>query len=357
MKRFSIFLAAFTLSVLSCGASSATVLYSVVDLGTLGGTSSTANDVNNAGQIVGRSNVAGDGAEHAFLYSGGTMYDLGAMGYANSTATRINGSGQIVGYSYNTAGDAGYSTRQSFLYSGGAMQNIGSLDGSGSYASDINDSGLVVGSIYLSADSPGATNAYVYRSGVMTNIGGATAFGVNNLGQIVGTEGGQGVLYENGTKSYFGPSVGLTLCIRINDAGQVVGYSTFTNESTGYPETHAFLYDGSVMYDLGTPGGNFSYARDINNAGQIVGSANCSAGFCAFLYNNGTMSDLNDLIDSDSGWTLSQARGINDLGQIVGSGVINGETHAFLLTPVPEPSIFALISVCGLGLVAYVQRR
>jgi len=32
---------------------------------------------------------------------------------------------------------------------------------------------------------------------------------------------------------------------------------------------------------------------------------------------------------------------INDSGQIVGTGVLNGEKHGYLLTPIPEPATFA----------------
>ena len=45
-------------------------------LGTLGGLSSIAYDVNSNGQIVGTSQIA-DGSYHAFLWKEGTMYDLG----------------------------------------------------------------------------------------------------------------------------------------------------------------------------------------------------------------------------------------------------------------------------------------
>ena len=45
------------------------------------------------------------------------------------------------------------------------------------------------------------------------------------------------------------------------------------------------------------------------------------------------MSDLNDLLAFGSGWELEAARAINEPGQIVGLGTINGETHAFILTP------------------------
>jgi len=48
------------------------------------------------------------------------------------------------------------------------------------------------------------------------------------------------------------------------------------------------------------------------------------------------MQNLNDLIPSDSGWLLRLAFDINSSGQIVGQGTINGQSHAFLLTPIPD---------------------
>jgi probable HAF family extracellular repeat protein len=45
------------------------------------------------------------------------------------------------------------------------------------------------------------------------------------------------------------------------------------------------------------------------------------------------MVDLNDLIARDSGWLLLEATQINNRGEVVGTGSINGENHAFLLTP------------------------
>ena len=122
----------------------------------------------------------------------------------------------------------------------------------------------------------------------------------------------------------------------VNDSGQVVGYSR-TNDGS----SHAFLYDSSdsttqQMKDLGTFGGNTSYAYDINDSGQVVGMAETSnynewyGGYewHASLYDstNG-MKDLNDLVPEDFGGTLWQASAINNDGKIVtGSGQ--------LLTPV-----------------------
>jgi probable HAF family extracellular repeat protein len=80
-----------------------------------------------------------------------------------------------------------------------------------------------------------------------------------------------------------------------------------------------------------------SYAFGINSRGQIVGQS-CTpgcAGSRAFLYQNGTMYDLNALLDSASaGYDLIFANDINDAGQIAGLAVDPaGNIVAFRLTP------------------------
>jgi probable HAF family extracellular repeat protein len=102
------------------------------------------------------------------------------------------------------------------------------------------------------------------------------------------------------------------------------------------------------MIDLGTLGGGSGYAYGVNDSGEIVGYSYLGdGGQSAFLYDKGTMLDLNSLVPSNSGCDLLYAYGINDRGEITGEGLYDGQLSAFLLTdsrgtfgiePVPEPS-------------------
>ncbi len=75
------------------------------DLGTLGGTYSSANAVNDRGQVVGVSDVKYDARQHAFLWQNGRMHDLGTLpGDRSSAATGIDNRGRVVGWSRDDRG-------------------------------------------------------------------------------------------------------------------------------------------------------------------------------------------------------------------------------------------------------------
>ena len=90
--------------------------------------------------------------------------------------------------------------------------------------------------------------------------------------------------------------------------------------------------------NLGTlPGDANSQAMGINSRGQVVGvSFGGSSGSRAFIWQDGVMTDLNDLVDTDD--VLLSAQHINDAGQITGRlrSSATGETLAFVATPRPR---------------------
>jgi probable HAF family extracellular repeat protein len=193
--------------------------------------------------------------------------------------------------------------------------------------------------------------------------------GINNLGQVVGVRGNRAYRTAankpiNMATDDLGTLGGRdSVANAINDSGQVVGFSHKTADGMTF---HAFRTAANKAInpatdDLGTLGGARSKAYDINKSGQVVGESYLTDGTTthAFFYSGtGAMQDLNHLIDPAGGWTLIAARGINDSGQIVGYGVNPaGQTRAFLLTPVPEPSTIALLlTACVAGLVWWRRR-
>lgn len=114
----------------------------------------------------------------------------------------------------------------------------------------------------------------------------------------------------------------------INDSGEIVGVSTTTASGD---ISHAFVYRGGVVIDLGTLGGVSSSATAVNANGQIAGYAQTATGvYHAFRVTNGVMEDLGTL-GSNPATSNSFAYGINVQGQVVGHSYPDaGGTHAFL---------------------------
>jgi len=138
----------------------------------------------------------------------------------------------------------------------------------------------------------------------------------------------------------------------INDSGQVVGESS-TAEGFG----RAFITgpNGVGMTDVGTLGGRNSFASGINDSGQVVGTSFTAEGFSrAFITGpNGVgMTDLGTLGGSSSqaGIFDGPTHGINDLGEVVGlAATANGEDHAFIFSHggITDLSILAPVVAAG----------
>src|SRR5206468_4945060 len=132
----------------------------MIDLGTLGGSSSAAKVVNNLGQVAGIADTTD--VSHAFFYHNGTMSDIGTLGGSSSSVNGINDSGQVVGDSTLT-GDL---HSHAYLYSNGRINDLGTLSGDSS-ALAINNLGEVVG---RSVDTNGMLQAILWRSGSLVNL-------------------------------------------------------------------------------------------------------------------------------------------------------------------------------------------
>jgi probable HAF family extracellular repeat protein len=277
------------------------------------------------------------------------MADLGTLpGIPFSEGRDINKHGQVPGRAY-------YPNRP-FLWENGVMRDLGTLGGPLGFAVAINDRAQVVGA---SRTASFQLHAFVWENGVMKDLGAlpaqtfSVARGISKLGQVVGNsapiEHGaffgdcptdpapvkpqHAVLWSNGTVTDLGTLGGIfSIAKGINDRAAIVGSATL---ATG--EEHAFLFRHGTMTDLGTLGSTYSLANKINNHGEVVGLSRIASGeLHAFLWQDGAMADLNKLVPADSGWTLIEATTINDPGQIAGVGTVNGQTHAFLLTPNEE---------------------
>ena len=357
--------------------------YTVIDLGTLGGTFSGATGVNNKGWVDGFSTLPGETCtpptsgcdEHAFLWRDGVMTDLGALGGPNSGVgfwgRRANDLGQIAGTAqtgtpdpagedfcafFNNFGFESPALFQClpFVWQDGVRAPLPILEGNGG-ASQINNRGQVAGEVDGQPDCPPGTphpRPVLWENGVLHELprlpgfpyGGPSA--INDEGQAVGVlvsdcaaSVAHAVLWEGEGVIYLGSLGGMAFDegVSINDKGQVVGFATLPGDTV----FHAFFWskrDG--LKDLGTlPGDVLSLASGINNELQIVGTS-FDANFNprAFLSQQGMMIDLNTLVPAGSLLYLLYGFDINARGQIVGLGVdtITQEFHAYLANPCDE---------------------
>jgi len=129
--------------------------------------------------------------------------------------------------------------------------------------------------------------------------------------------------------------------IWVNNAGEVVGGADYTAQCRpGVGGEHAFLWRNGVMMDLGTiKGVPYSEADSINDSTQIIGNSfKCDFSMVdAFLWEKGSIVDLNSLISPQSSVHLAVGSYIDDRGEIAAIGVLpNGDGRAVLLIPCDE---------------------
>lgn len=355
-------------------AASASPLFTVTDLGSLGGSAGAVCSINSLGQVVG-AYQAPDLTVRPFSYFDGAFTELTPSFASEELAHSINDQGEIAGTTY-VDGRA-----QATLWNDGEATLLSGMDGSDSYATAINNSGTVAGMAVTASDQG---HPFTYGGGVMRDLGlpdravWGSAYGVNANGQVAGYSldaAGRFSAFVWSDRDGYVMIGGLggrsSYAMAINDRGDVAGHAL-----TGSGYAHAFLYSDGVLRNLGTLGGNASYAYGVNAYGAVVGYSLLQDGLMrAFLYDGSVMLDLNTALGADSAWELTQAYGINDAGQIVGAGMLDGKEHGFLLTPfiptvrlafleaspapaaVPEPETGVLIALALCIGLAWHYRR
>ena len=353
--------------------------YSVVRLGSLGGTMGGASSINNRGWVSGSSNLPEDQTQHAVLWRHGQTLDLGTLGGPNSSVSWPNHNRRTVvgiaetsdldplGESWSCSAFFPNSTGHTclgFVWERGVMRPLPTLGGNNGYAAGANNRGQVVGWAETDFRDPTCIAPQVLQfQAVLWGPRGqvqalpplegdldSAATAINDRGQVVGISGTcyravgalsakHAVLWERGQVIDIGNLGGIAwnTPAAINNRGDVAGFSDLPGDDPDRPNFHAFFWTRrGGIHDLGTlPGDTRSLAFGLNERGQVVGESIGSTGRRAFIWQGGAMmTDLNALVPPGSP-RLLYANDINDEGEIVGQAQDSstGEFFAFVALP------------------------
>lgn len=302
-------------------AGAAAPIYTVTDLGTLGGSTTAAVALSANGLAAGWG-VDPLGNTEALIFGGAGPTNL----WSNGQATGINSLGRISGTAWTNGAVHGV------VWSGSGTVDLGA----NTSAIAINDAGQVAGS---------GTHAF-YQNGATTDLGTlaggnwSLAEGLSGNGNVAGygdaASGIRGLVWSPGAGLQQLDTLGgnNSYGMSVNDAGEVAGSAAI---ASGY--LHAASWLNGTVADLGTLGGNNSYAYGINDLGVMVGYSWLSGNNAtdAFIVLDGVMVDLNSLLSPpESGWVITAAYGVNNRNQIVGEATYNGQSHAVLLNDPPS---------------------
>jgi probable HAF family extracellular repeat protein len=277
------------------------------------------------------------------------MSQLPTLGGDNGFATGVNNRGEIVGWAENRIHDP---TCGEFTNTGQVLQFEAVL-----WARDGDDGGPGTDSGYRAIELP------PYPGDL---DGAATA--INQWGEAVGISGicdaavGGGtaehmVMWSHGQVVRRLPTLGGSYWntpMDINDQGDVAGFSDLPGDGPTIAQANfqAFFWSrrpylcngakagGGSTCNLGALGPNLiSEALGVNNRDQVVGLSQVAVGSSlqnhAFIWQNGRMTDLNDLAVPGTTLTLTIAQDINDRGEITGQATTpSGATVAFEAVPV-----------------------
>lgn len=386
-----------SLAFLEVQSAQAASLYSITDLGSFGeypDAFTAATRINDAGQVIVQNfqyaKYSSDGTllkpatQQMFLWSNGKLKDLTAFNSLSSSGQLgfggvvrdINNSGQMVGGWTDLNGQA-----HPLLGNQDTVTDLGSFNGITNFntAQAINDLGQVIGSA-ITTNSSGQVQylGWLWENGIKRGLNYSNNISfvpseINNLGQIVGASFALSQDPIDDSNAVVLTSDGVIELPALNDSTQSIGYDINNRgQVVGYSDNEAVLWSDGDVLGLGILGSNYntySVASGINDLGQVVGYSSISDassptfGRHAFLW-DGQLTDLNNLIPLDSGWELEDAMDINNKGQIVGRAILNGQYHAYLLTPlsgsepVPEPlTIMSSLTTAVFGIALRCKQK
>jgi probable HAF family extracellular repeat protein len=368
--------------------------FTVYNLGTLGGTVSSGNAINNPGWVLGNANLAGDQVTRATVWIDGMKFDLGTLGGENSVIgwPVHNARGVISGFAETAEVDklgeawscsaffpqpATQHVCLGFRYFAGTMTALPTLGGPNGYAAGTNERGDIVGwaenNVHDSTCVPPQVlqfEAVLWRADGKTeelppypgdSDGAATA--INEHGDAVGISGRcdnavgaltaqHALVWLDGVpqkiKTFGGK--GWNTPTDINNRGQVVGFADIADDETGgvltpFPLPLGFIWSeatGTVEIPP-LPGDQYAIAYGINDEGVVVGqSFGGPEGSRAVIWFEGKSYDLNHFLPAGSPLYLVYAEGINDRNEITGQACVlvdgacpatGAVTPAFLAVP------------------------
>jgi probable HAF family extracellular repeat protein len=375
--------------------------YSVVTLGSLGGSASSGNAITEFGFPLGNSNLAGDAETHAAIWIGSQPFDLGTLGGPNSAVDWPvhNRQGVIAGIAETTGlmsenwscaaffPTADHHVCQGFVIREGEMKALPTLGGTNGYASGVNNRGDVVGWAETRLQDSTCTFPQVFqfeavkygrddKPQLLRPLPGdqdSAATALNDAGDVVGISGEcnnavgalsakRVVLWHNGQpqelKTFDGS--GWNTPTDINERGDVVGFANVAPDIAAdgslqfNPVAFIWTKEQGAQKILPLAGDTNSIAYAINNRGQVVGqSFGGPEGSRAFVWENGKATDLNTIVSGDAGIYLLYAEGIDERGDITGQACTfvdnacvlpaspTSPTPAFLAVPVRDGSAAA----------------
>ena len=208
--------------------------------------------INDSGTVVGISkaacpvNVTCYDAFRAATYEGGALHSIEPLGGLSSQGYAINNAGDVVGWTDVPQPEPdpsdpspAYLGSQAFHYSDGEMKLITSDYGTRTQAVGINDAGQILGE-----NNPGAPySSWIYEDGAMITLrmpGAWETSGVdiNNAGQVIGLANRVTPwIYSDGELRYLSPLLmgneyQLERVYDINDLGQILATGINSNGAT-----------------------------------------------------------------------------------------------------------------------------